>query len=161
LESAGVRKARVIVLCSQNDTANLQIGVRSRGLNSDIKVIVRIFDDDFAQALQKQFNFTALSATGMAAPIFAAIAAGIDITQPISVEGQAFSLARFNLGAGSKLAGTTVTMLEEKQRVSVVLLHRDSVSEFHPAGDRVLAANDLIAVLGESEQILKLAQENR
>ena len=161
LEAAGVRKARVIVLCSQNDTANLQIGLRSRGLNPDIKVIVRIFDDDFAQALRKQFKFTAFSATGIAAPIFAAIAADIDITQPISVEGQAFSLARFNLGASSKLAGRTVAAVEEKHRLSVVLLRRDSVSEFHPAGDRVLAANDLIAVLGESEQILKLAQENK
>jgi Trk K+ transport system NAD-binding subunit len=161
LESAGVRKARVIVLCSQNDNTNLQIGVKSRSLNPSIKVIVRIFDDDFAQALQKQFNFTALSATGMAAPIFAAIAAGMDITQPISVEGQAFSLARFNIGAGSKLVGATVNAIEEKHRVSIVLLRRDSVSEFHPAGDRVLSVNDLVAVLGEPEQILKLAQENK
>lgn len=161
LESAGVRKARVIVLCSQNDTANLQIGVRARGLNPDIKVIVRIFDDDFAQALQKQFNFTALSATGMAAPVFAAIAAGIDITQPIAVEGQAFSLARFILAAGSKLVGATVNWVEEKFRVSVVLLRRGSSSEFHPAGDHRLAEKDTIVVLGELEKILELAQENK
>lgn len=161
LEAAGVRKARVIVLCSQNDTVNLQIGVRSRSLNPEIKVIVRIFDDDFAQAMQKQFNFTALSATGMAAPVFAAIAAGIDITPSISVEGQAFSLARLNIAAKSRLAQATVNAVEEKYRVSIVLLRRDSASEFHPAGDRVLAANDLVAVLGEPEHILKLAQENR
>jgi len=161
LKAAGVEKARVIVLCSQNDTVNLQIGVRARSLNPSIKVIVRIFDDDFAQALQNQFNFTALSATGMAAPVFAAIAAGIDITQPISVEGQAFSLARFILASGSKLVGTTVNWVEEKFRVSIVLLRRDSSSEFHPAGDHRLAEKDTIVVLGELEKILELAQENK
>ena len=161
LEAAGVRKARVIVLCSQNDTANLQIGVRSRSLNPDIKVIVRIFDDDFAQALQKQFNFTALSATGMAAPIFAAIAAGIDITQPISVEGQAFSLAHLNIAPTSKLVNATVLAVEEKYRVSIVMLQHDSKQEFHPTASRALAVNDAVVVLGEPEHILKLAQENR
>lgn len=161
LESAGVRKARVIMLCSQNDTANLQIGVRARGLNAAIRVIVRIFDDDFAHALQKQFNFTALSATGMAAPVFAAIAAGMDITQPITVEGQAFSLARLSITPKSPLADATVNFIEEKFRVSLVLLRHDSAPEFHPAGDRQLRENDTIAVLGEPERILALAQENR
>ncbi len=161
LDAAGVRKARVIMLCSQNDNTNLQIGVKARSLNPDIKVIVRIFDDDFAHALQKQFNFTALSATGMAAPVFAAIAAGMDITQPISIEGQAFSLARLNIAPNSRLVNATVNAVEEKFRVSIVLLRHDGAPESHPAGDRRLSENDAIAVLGEPEHILKLAQENK
>ena len=57
-------------------------------MKSDIDVVIRIFDDDFASALQRQFGFRALSATGMAAPIFASSAAKVDITAPINIEGQ-------------------------------------------------------------------------
>ncbi len=161
LEAAGVRRARALVLCSQNDNVNMQIAVKARSLNPNIQVIMRIFDDDFASALKKQFGFTALSATGMAAPVFAATAAGMDLTQPISVEGQTLSLARLNLSAKSKLLNRRVSEIERDYDVSVVLLRHDHASDFHPAGDRQLAASDVLAVLGGPEQINRLAQSNK
>ncbi len=57
LEAAGVRRANSIILCTQNDAVNLKIALKARSLNPDIRVIIRIFDDDFAQALTKQFGF--------------------------------------------------------------------------------------------------------
>lgn len=87
LESAGVTRTRTIVLCSQNDSVNLQIAVKARSMNPNIRVVIRIFDDDFAQSLQQQFGFQALSSTSMSAPAFAAAVAGADITRPLTVEG--------------------------------------------------------------------------
>ncbi|MCI0520689.1 MAG: NAD-binding protein, partial [Chloroflexi bacterium] len=63
LREAGVERARALILCTQNDSLNLQMAVKARSLNPEIRVIVRIFDDDFAQALHAQFGFTAYSAT--------------------------------------------------------------------------------------------------
>ena len=88
LEGANIKDARTIILASQDDAMNLQIALKARSLNPDIQVVIRIFDEDFAHALQEQFGFTALSATEMAAPVFAAAAAGADVTNPISIEGQ-------------------------------------------------------------------------
>jgi len=82
LEGANVKDARTIILASQNDAMNLQIALKARSINPKINVVVRIFDDDFAHALQDQFGFIALSATEMAAPVFAAAAAGVDVTNP-------------------------------------------------------------------------------
>jgi len=161
LEAAGVRRARVLVLCTQNDNLNMQIAVKARSLNPNIQVVMRIFDDDFARALEKQFGFSALSATGMAAPVFAAAAAGMDITKPITVEGQALCLARMNLSPRSKLAGLAVNDIEQKYDVSVVLLRRDNHQDMHPSADRRLAANDVVAVLGGPEQITRLAADSR
>jgi len=161
LEAAGVRNAHTLVLCTQNDNLNLHMAVKARSLNQKIRVITRIFDDDFAQALQKQFGFSALSATGMAAPVFAAAAAGMDISQPITIEGKALSLARLNIAAKSKLVGVTVGQIEQKYDVSVVLVRHDSVSDLHPVSDKMLAVNDVLAVLAGTEQINKLAQDNR
>lgn len=161
LDAAGIQRARVLVLCTQNDNLNMQIAVKARSLNKDVRVIMRIFDDDFARALQQQFGFTALSATGMAAPVFAATAAGMDISHPITVEGQALSLARLNVAPQSKLIGLSMNQIEQQYDVSVVLHHNAHGRDFHPAGDKKIAAQDVIAVLGGPAQINRLAQDNR
>ena len=161
LDAAGIQRARVLVLCTQNDNLNMQIAVKARSMNKDIRVIMRIFDDDFARALQQQFGFTALSATGMAAPVFAATAAGMDISHPITVEGQALSLARMDVLPKSKLVGRSVSQIEQQYDVSVVLLRHANGRDLHPAGDKQVATRDTIAVLGGHEQINRLAQDNR
>ena len=161
LDAAGVRRARVLALCTQNDNLNMQIAVKARSMNPNIRVVMRIFDDDFAQALQKQFGFSALSATGMAAPVFAATAAGMDISHPITVEGQPLSLARMDISPRSKLVNVAVSDIEKNYDVSVVLLRHDGEQDMHPAGEKRLAAHDVVAVLGGPEQINRLAQDNR
>jgi voltage-gated potassium channel len=160
LDAAGVRRARVILLCTQNDNLNLQMAVKARSLNPKIQVIMRIFDDDFASALQKQFGFSAISATGIAAPVFAATAAGMDISPPITVEGQPLSLARLNVSPKSKLVGVSVHAIEQTYNVSVVLLRHDGAQDLHPPAAKRLNANDVLAVLGGPEEISRLAQDN-
>ncbi len=159
LQAAGIARARTIVLCSQNDAMNLQIALKARSINPDIQVIVRIFDDDFAEALQNQFNFKALSATSMAAPAFAAAAVGVDVTRPITVEGQALSFARMNVGAVSPLAGKSILEVEQQYDLSVVFWRRADESDFHPAPSRRLAQGDAIAVVGKPDCIHRLVQD--
>ncbi|MCP4416652.1 MAG: hypothetical protein GY805_08515 [Chloroflexi bacterium] len=160
LQAAGVAKARAIILCTQNDSMNLQIAFKARRLNSQLRVVLRIFDDDFGQSLQEQFGFRAMSATGMAAPTFAAAAANVDITRPITVEGEALSLARLKLAEDSGLLDCTVSEIEQNYAVSVVLLREDGRSNFHPAGERTLKTGHVLGVLGGPEQIGKLVDEN-
>jgi len=161
LQAAGIKRAQTLVLCTQNDNLNMQIAVKARTLNPNIHVILRIFDDDFARALEKQFGFRALSATGLAAPVFAATAAGMDISNPITIEGQALSLARMNIVPKSKLVDLSVSDIEQNYDVSVVLLRHSNGRDMHPRGDQQLAAQDTLAVLGGLEQINRLAKANR
>ncbi|NOY99041.1 MAG: hypothetical protein GXP40_07545 [Chloroflexi bacterium] len=161
LEAAGVRKAHTIALCTQADSLNLQMALKARNLNPNIQVVVRIFDDDFAQSLQEQFGFTALSATSIAAPAFAAAAAGTDITRPIVVEGQALSLARLRIADASPLIKTSLADIEQNYDVSVVLLRHDGIADMHPAGDRRLSAGDLLAVLGSPAKINILVHDSQ
>lgn len=161
LEAAGIRQARTIVLCSQNDSANLQIAVKARSLNPNIRVVIRIFDDDFAQSLEEQFGFSALSATSMAAPAFAAAAAGADVTRPITVEGESFSLGRLRIEKTSKLLGMSIADIEKKYDLSVVLLKRAGESDSHPLGERILCQGDALAVLGNPQRISLLVHDNQ
>ena len=160
LELAGVRRARAIVLCTQNDSLNLQVALKARRLNKTIQVVVRIFDDEFAQSLHDQFGFTAFSATNMAAPAFASAAAGVDMSSPITVEGETLNLARLKLVPASKLAELSVGEFEEQYDVSIVMLRRNNESDLHPAGREKLSEGDALVVLGGPAEIGVLVKNN-
>jgi Trk K+ transport system NAD-binding subunit len=161
LEAAGIQRARTIVLCSQNDSMNLQIAVKARNLNPNIRVVIRIFDDDFAQSLQQQFGYSALSATSMAAPAFAAAAAGADVTRPITVEGESLSLGRVRVTGTSRLREMSVSAIEQKYDVSVVLVKHDGEADMHPHGKRIITEKDVVAVLGNPLKISLLVHDNQ
>jgi len=160
LEAAGIRRAKTIILATQNDSLNLQIAVKARSLNKDIKVVIRIFDGDFAQSLKDQFGFVALSATGLAAPVFAAAAASADVTNPISIEGKQLSLARLTISPGSQLAGKTVGFVEDNYHLNIVLVRHDHLSEMHPTDSALLGTGDTLAVLGGPEPLNHLLHDN-
>jgi len=161
LRGVGVPKARALVICTQNDNVNMQIAFKAQKMNPDINVVIRIFDDEFAQVIQERFGFRAMSATGMSAPIFASAAANVDVTRPIAFEGESFSLARLQIPEGSVLVGKTMATIEQTYRVSIVLLRHDGVSDFHPAGDKVLSAGDMLAVLAGATRISRLVSANQ
>lgn len=160
LRGVGLAKARAVVICTQNDSVNLQIAFKARRLNPAVNVVIRIFDDEFGQALQEQFGFRAMSATGMSAPVFATAAANVDITRPITIEGESLSLAKLEIHTNSDLIGMNMSEIEQTYDVSLVLLRRDGASDFHPAGDRCLASGDVIAVLAGHHPINRLVDDN-
>ena len=160
LEKAGIYEARTITLCMQADALNLQIAVKARKLNPGINVVVRIFDEEFAKSIQKQFGFTAFSATSISAPAFAAASAGVEITRPITVEGEALSLAKIKIQRNSSLKQMSIARIEKDFDVSVVLLRRGDEADMHPTGIRILQKEDIIAILGNPAQISLMIHAN-
>ncbi|MCX6060388.1 MAG: NAD-binding protein [Chloroflexi bacterium] len=160
LESANIKDARTIILASQNDAMNLQIALKARSMNPAIKVVIRIFDEDFAHALQEQFGFIALSATEMAAPVFAAAATGTDVTNPISIEGQLLSLARITITEDASFVNKTIGYVEDHYHVSIVLIRHDQRSEMHPTDNRLIQAGDTLAMLGGPDELHRLLHDN-
>jgi Trk K+ transport system NAD-binding subunit len=160
LLDANIREAHSIILCTQDDNLNLRIALKARSLNPKLEIVVRIFDDDFADELKLQFGFQALSATGMAAPVFAAMAADVEITPPINIEGQANSLARMTIQPGSALRGMTINAIEDTHEVSIVLIHQDGARDFHPVGTRCVEFGDTLGVLGTPEHLNRLVHQN-
>jgi len=161
LDAANIKDAHTVILATQNDAMNLQIALKARSLNPKIEVVIRIFDEEFAHALHDQFGFNALSATEMAAPVFAAAAAGANVTNPISIEGQQLSLARLKINPSSKYADKSVGYVEDNYRLNIILLRRDGQSEMHPKDAYPLKPGDTLAVLGGPQQLAKLVQDNQ
>ena len=161
LEAAGISKATSIILCIQDDAVNLKVALKARSLNPGIRVIIRIFDDDFAHALTKQFGFTAISGTGLAAPAFAASATDSEITHPVSVEGESLSLARITISPGCLLEGKTVGYIEDGYLVSVILVRNGGETDFHPKDNHPIDEYDIIAVLGRPDRLHQLIHDSQ
>lgn len=160
LEDAGITKANTLMLCTQKDALNLQIAVKARALNEDIQIVIRIFDQYFAQAIRDQFGFISMSSTEMSAPAFAAAAAGIEMTRPIAIEGHSLSLARLDIQHDSSLAGMSVREIEKSFNVSIVLIQCRSNSDLHPLGDTIVEKESTIAVIAEPSVIKDLQKAN-
>lgn len=73
LDAAGVAQARALVCALNDDLANLEIGLAARAARPGLHVVLRVFDGDFAERMERHFHIhTALSASTQAAPAFLA-----------------------------------------------------------------------------------------
>ncbi len=162
LQKAGIGKASAALLCTNSDTMNLQIALKIRDINPDIRIVVRVFDDDFAQAIQSHFAIdSAFSASALAAPAFAAAAIEADIIPPVTLAGHVLSLGRFTIKPKSKLRTMPIGKLEHDFDVSVVLLERNGDIDLHPADEVELMTGDQVAIFAERPILNKIAQANR
>jgi voltage-gated potassium channel len=162
LNNAGVDRAHTIIITTNDDTLNLQIAIHARAVNSNIRTIVRLFDDDFAREVQSSFGITAAySASALAAPAFAAAAAGLDIAEAVTVNGRVLNMTHFAITPTSRLAGKTVGQLEDEFDASVVLLRRGRGANLHPDNDTMLAVEDQITVFAEAGTLHKLNRLNK
>ena len=160
LELAGMQHARSIVICTQDDSLNLKIAFKARKLNSNLQVVVRIWDDDFAESVEEEFGYKALSATAIASPAFAAAAAGVNITRPLTIEGEAVSLGSLTVNPHAQIAGISVETIEQSYQVSVVLLRRHHRAFTPPTSGEQLESGDVVGVLGAPAQINRLIGDN-
>ena len=162
LRQAGVDRARTIVIATSDDTMNLQIAIHARAINPQVRTIIRLFDDDFAREVQNAFGITAAySGSALAAPAFAAAAAGLDVAQTINLGGRLLHLSHVEIGSGSPLVGKTVSQVEHQFDLSIVLLRRGKLADLHPNNDITLKAADQISVFADIETLHQLRQISR
>lgn len=160
LRDAGIAKAKSIILCTQNDPLNMQIAIKAKSMNPNIKVVARIFDQHFAKAIEEQFDYVALSSSVMSAPAFASAAIGLEMTRPIAIEGSIFSLARFDIRADSKLIGIDVGSFEKNYNASIVLIRKDTQTSLHPDSEHQVEEGDILAVIAGPNELRALLKAN-
>ena len=162
LESAGVARARVIIVCTSNDTLNLQMAIKARALNPTARIMVRVFDEDFARQIENQFGINyVFSASTLAAPSIAGAATLSDVSSPIALSGRTLSLARFTIKKSTPFANLTIEEFENKYDVTIVLLERGGQADLHPHNHIRLSAGDNLAIFAEPATLNKISRANR
>ena len=161
LSKAGIERASAVILCTSDDVLNLRMALKARALNSTARIIVRLFDDDFARDISHNFGIDqAFSASALAAPAFAGAATQADISRPITLEGRVLSMGRFVVKPRSGLNGRTVGQLEHEFDVSIVLYRRGTHADLHPPPDITLQAGDSLAIFADPQTLAQIAKIN-
>lgn len=160
LKTAGIEKARSLIVCTSNDHMNLEVTMRARDLNPDLRIVVRMWEDQFAQQIQQFMNVEAvLSTTNLAAPSFAASALGIDATQTLQINGEDYSMIRLHVTPGSFMDGKTIGELQESEDMDIVL-HSAAAVEVHPAKDLIVKAGDTLVLFARHAKVAAVVGRN-
>ncbi len=105
--------ARALIAATSDDLVNLSTALNARKLRPDLRVVVRLFDPEFALRVQRGFGirFTR-SVSHLAAPAFAAAAVGSEVIATVPIGDQRVILfARLRVPEGSRLEGRLASSL--------------------------------------------------
>lgn len=158
LNDANIAGASAIVLATTDDLANLEIALDARRLNPNIRVVLRMFDQNMADKVRESFAIhSAMSQATISAPAFATAAVDPDIVNSVIVDERLVVMVRWRVRAGGPLCGRSVGELAAEERVAVVE-HRPlgGGCDLFPPPRTVIGAGDELIVQGEYDRIAAL-----
>jgi len=162
MEKAGLRFARALIIATSDDHVNLEMTMRARDLNPDVRIIVRMWDSTFARQLNRFMGVEAvLSASDLAAPAFAGAAVGIEVTQTIKVHGVDYSMIRLQVEPDSFMHDETIAKLQNEHDLDIVLHARDGDALVHPEGNIRVISGDTLVLFARHSQIIDLVARER
>ncbi|MGF0171197.1 NAD-binding protein [Streptomyces sp. Marseille-Q5077] len=115
LEAAKIHRAHALLAVTSADTTNLEAALYARSVRPDLRVVLRLYDDDFATAVYRtlraahpQASTRSRSVTHLAAPAFAGAMMGRQILGAIPVERRVLLFAAVDVGGHPQLEDKTV-----------------------------------------------------
>lgn len=87
LIEAGIDQAACLLSVSDNDSLNLEVALKAKKLQPDLRVVISLFDNDLATRLNHAFGIRSLSSSTLAAPHFVSYALDLDVALCQEIEG--------------------------------------------------------------------------
>ena len=148
LAQVGVEGADALLAVTDNDAANLEIGLVAQGLRPELRIVTRLFDHDLAGRVENRLHLgTTRSVSMVAAPAFAAAALGRRTEVVYSVGRRVIIFTELQIRPGSTAEdGIDVAELDVPGSVRLLAVQRRGGSwQWRPAPSR-LVAGDRVAV---------------
>ncbi|AYC39662.1 Glutathione-regulated potassium-efflux system protein KefC [Streptomyces griseorubiginosus] len=115
LEAAKIHRAHALLAVTSADTTNLEAVLYARAVRPDLRVVLRLYDDDFATAVYRTLRAAhpgastrSRSVSHLAAPAFAGAMMGRQILGAFPVERRVLLFAAVEVGGHPQLEGKTV-----------------------------------------------------
>ncbi|WP_307837787.1 NAD-binding protein [Paractinoplanes rishiriensis] len=150
LRSASIDTCQALVVVSTDDAVNLQAALHARAVRADLRVVLRLFDDDFARRVQTAFNINiSRSVSRLCAPAFAASLLERDVLATLPVERHALLVAAVKVLPGSELDGAPLSRADKPRSARVVSMSAAGSGwvDWSPDPRRVLAPGDEVVVV--------------
>ena len=148
LSAASLESCLALVLVTSSDIVNLETALTARALRDDLRIVLRLTDDDLAERLQKTTgNIISRSVPYLAAPAFAAAMLEHQVLRTIAVGRHVLLIADVRAGPG--LAGSFIADTEEDGQARVLALQAGGAAalDWSPHRGYLLAAGDRMIVL--------------
>jgi Trk K+ transport system NAD-binding subunit len=162
LAEAGVREAGGVLVVTSDDLVNISAALMVRSLNPDVRIVLRMFNQNLVSRLGKAVrNVAALSVSALSAPLLALSALTGGVLAAFAQGAGRRQIADLTVATGSKLAGRRIADVGEHQRF-VVLAHAPVAHQprllldLDPAA--VLEPGDRVVVCGEPEDVQRLLE---
>ena len=163
LDELRLGTARALVAATSDDLVNLAIALNARAVRPDLRVVVRLFDPEFAIRVQRGFGirFTR-SVSHLAAPAFAAAAIRSEVVATVPVGDRRVVLfARLRVPAGSTLAGRLASSLDRSGAVRLLAVADpgSEVARWDFPADEILDPDEEIVVAATRAGLADLLHE--
>ncbi|MGS2613124.1 potassium channel family protein [Micromonospora sp. LZ34] len=121
LEAASVGDCQALVVVSTDDVANLEAALAARDLREDLRVVLRLFDGDFAERVEEAFGIgVSRSVSYLAAPAFTGALTERAVIATIPVGRHALPVAEVPVAAGSELDGRPLSAASRDGQVRLI-----------------------------------------
>jgi Trk K+ transport system NAD-binding subunit len=150
LRQARVHTSRAVIALTGDDAANLEACLEARAIAPDVRIVLRLFDDDFAKQVYQSFtNAASRSVSYLAAPAFAAALMGREVLGTLSVYRHVVLIAEFVAEAGSNLVGRSLRDIEVPGEIRVVAVRSPTARDYlwRPDHGRHIGPGDKYVVL--------------
>ena len=158
LEDANLTDARSVIVATNDDLANLEIALDSKKLRPDIRVVLRMFDQNMADKVGDGFNIKlAMSQSTLSAPAFAMPAIDSSIVHSFVVSDELVVIQKWTVDKGGAIEGKTVSDLMRRYHVGVIeCVSCENNTGLFPTPNVVLKAGDRLLVQGAYDSIREL-----
>jgi Trk K+ transport system NAD-binding subunit len=164
LRKAGLADARGILILTSDDLVSISTALMARHLRSDIRVVVRMFNQGLIARLGKTaHNIFALSTSALTAPLLALIACTGEALGTFKLQDdQLREVLEFHVRSGSAVVGKSIGKVCRRKE-AVALAHATSgaplrfLQEVDP--HTRLAAGDRLVLCGEPAHLSTLLSE--
>lgn len=121
LVAAGIHRARALFIVSSDDLANVSAALTARQLNADIRIVVRMFNQNLLTSLGSILrNTTALSVSALTAPILALAAVTGNSLGAFKLDDIPHQSILLRIERASPLLGVRLTDLAAKHQLFIL-----------------------------------------
>lgn len=156
LRSAWVNTCRAVVTVTSDDITNLEAGLTSRGLRDNVRVVLRLFDDDLAARVHRTFMIpVSRSVSFLAAPAFAAAMMERQVIATVPVGRTVMLIADVPIAQGSALEGRPLSDANRpgESRVLAVRRRGGEFFDWEPQNGYLLVRGDRLIVLATRDGV--------
>ncbi|MGW2701782.1 NAD-binding protein [Streptomyces sp. NPDC001340] len=159
LEAAKIHRAHALLSVTSADTTNLEAVLYARSVRPDLRVVLRLYDDDFATAVYRtlraahpQASTRSRSVSHLAAPAFAGAMLGRQVLGAIPVERRVLLLAAVEVAGHPELEGHNMAEAFRAGAFRVLALE----GRADVPGDYVLRKGDRVVVAATRRGLAEL-----